>query len=151
VLITMDKPFAASEVLSQLASAPQTPARVLDQILARAWQVMEPARMRALVDAMLNFRPDDPLLLLYQAKLAGLEDSAVAERMMKNVLARRPGAPRAVMELAILLRPVQADESRRLLDDLIQRGGRVAEAAQRQRDGVRPQPARADALEGLLP
>lgn len=152
VLIAVGKPYAAAEILSELASAPEMPARMLDQVLARAWLVMEPARMRALVDAMLNFRPEDPLLLLYQAKLAGLEDTAVAERMMKNVLARRAGAPRAMLELAVLLRPVQADESRRLLEELINRGGRVAEAAQRQRDGVvRPQPVRADGLERLTP
>jgi hypothetical protein len=147
VLIEYGKPGGAAEVLSELLSSADNPPRMVDRMLARAETVMKPSRLRALVDTLLTTRPNDPVLLLYQARAMAFEDDVVAERVVRTVLSRNPQSPRVLMQLAELLRQVQPDESRKIYKDLTLRGGRTAEAAQRLLDGMNarqsPQPVTA--------
>ena len=134
VLMASGKGHAAAELLSGLLATPETPARVMDQLLARAQLVMKPGRLRALVDSLLTFRAKEPVLLLYQARLAAEEDFVVGERMLRSLIKQRPDAPRPLMELAAVLRTIQPDESRRIYANLIKRGGSIGAAAQRALD-----------------
>ncbi len=134
VLIASGKPHAAAELLSGLLATPETPPRIMDQLLARAAKVMKTSRLRALVDNLLSFRAKDPVLLLYQARLAAEEDFIVGERMLRSLIKQHPDAPRPLMELAAVLRAIQPDESRRIYTNLTKRGGSIGAAAQRALD-----------------
>lgn len=136
VLVEFGKSAGAAELLSQLLSMTDNSPRTLDRLLARAEAVMKPSRLKAVIE-MLSARGDDhPVLLLYQARATAHEDDVVAERLIRRVLSTHEGSARALMEMAELLRTVQPDESKRIYRQLLLRGGRSAEAAQRMMDPV---------------
>jgi len=136
VLVAFGKPAAAAEVLAGLLTDTTNAPRLLDRMLARAETVMKPTRLRSLIEALLGQRANDPVLLLYQARVVAADDDVVAERLVRRVLTLKPKAPRAMMELAELLRLLQPDEARRIYKELSLRGGRSAEAAQQVLDSM---------------
>ncbi len=129
VLLLYGKPTAAAEVLAEIAAGQENTPYTMDRVLARAQRVMKPSRIRGLVDALLMYRPNDPVLLIYQAGAMIPEDDLVSERILKALIARHPQSPRALMEMADLMRQVQPDEAVRIYQELSKRGGRTGEAA----------------------
>ena len=152
VLIAFGKPTAAAEVLSEIVSMADNPSRNMDQLLARAELTMKPSRVRTIVETLLTYRANDPVLLLYQARAIASEDDLVAERVIKSVLAREPNAVRALMEMAQLMRKIQPDETRRIYTELSKLGGRAGAAAQQSLDEMNQggtKPSSAASVEGI--
>lgn len=136
VLLLFGKSTAAAEVLSEVISRPDNSPRMLDQLLVRAQLVMKPSRVRSLVDTLLSYRANEPVLLLYQARATSHEDDIVAERIFKSLLSRFQQSPRVLMEMAEMMRRVQPDEAVRIYTALTKRGGRVGAAAQQLLDSM---------------
>lgn len=134
VLAEMGKTSGAAEILSRLLARSENPPHIVDRMLSRAIIVMKPRQMRALVDTLLSYTPNEPVLLLYQAKLTIDEDEFLAEKRFKNVMNKEPGSPRTLMEWAAFNQKIQPDESIRIYRKLAERGGSVGDAAQHQLD-----------------
>jgi|GEM_PF-3178284 len=152
VLLMNGKQTAASEVLAEIAANQENSLHTIDQVLARAVHVMKPSRIRALVEALLTYRPNDPVLLLYQAEAIAPDDDLVSERILKAVIARHPQSPRALMEMASLMRKVQPDEAVRIYQELSKVGGRTGETAQRlleEMTASRSKPSSSASVEGI--
>lgn len=130
VLLLYGKPTAAAEVLAEIAANQENTPYTIDRVLARAQVVMKPTRILGLVDALLMYRPNDPVLQIYQASAMVSEDDLVSERILKTLIARHPQSPRALMEMASLMRQVQPDEAVRIYQELSKQGGRTGETAQ---------------------
>lgn len=132
VLAEMGKTSGATEILSRLLARSLNKPDMIDRMLSRAVLVMKPNQIKAMIETLLSYNPNDTMLLLYQAKLSADEDHLVAERRFKNVMAKRKGAPRALMEWAKFNRSFQPDESVRVYRQLAKRGGSIGAIARRE-------------------
>ncbi len=140
VLAEMGKTSGSAEILSRLLARSQNPPHLIDRMLSRAVTVMKPRQVRALVETLLSYNPNDSILLLYQAKLTADVDNFLAEKRFKNILKKEPGAPRALMEWAAFNQAIQPDESIRIYEKLADRGGSVGDAAQRKLEQMTKKP-----------
>ncbi len=124
---------AAGASITGLLADPRTPARWLDQYLARAVVLLSPQRLGPVLDQVLQFRPREPILLLYKARWLARQGSFVEARdLLNRVAALDPDAPRLLMTQAQLARwQGNRSEAAALYKQLLKCGPGAAAAARR--------------------
>jgi predicted Zn-dependent protease len=134
VLIDSGRDSEASAALVSLMGDQAVSSRWLDRMLVRAAVIMGPKRLDAAIETLLQYRRDDPLLLVYRAWCRGRSgDLDGARRALHAAETQQPQSPRIrMMSAALHIAGGENEQARAIYRDLQSQPGRVGAAAQRE-------------------
>lgn len=107
VLVRSGKNQQAATAISSLTADAQSSPGMLDALLVRAQTVMLPQRFEALLNTIMLYLPEEPMLWLHQARvLTAMGKTDLAGQVIDRLQRIAPGAPR-VRELAAELNRIK--------------------------------------------
>lgn len=131
VLLAAGRQPGAAAQISTLLADPRLPARETDMLLARSRLVMSHLRQVKMLQGLLRYKPDDSLLLLYQAQAMAESGDAVGAGLLLDQLQRKHPASLRVWRLAGQMAMIsgQVDQAMQAYQKLLQASGEAAKVA----------------------
>jgi len=123
----------ASAVLADALKDASIPAADQDELLSRAVVVMPANQLLNIVDSLLQFSEDAPVLLFYKARVLADEGRYDSARLILSKLGSRfPKSPRVwLLAASVEASAGRADSAKRFYGRVLEMGGAAAAAARR--------------------